>query len=62
MRLRTHISCIITLSKSTSASTGLVAQSVAHSPLNWVVREDLGSNPATAAIAAVAAAGSLSKN
>ena len=44
------------------SSSGLVAQSVAHLPLNWVVREESGSIPAAAAIAAVAAAGSLSKN
>ena len=43
-------------------SSGLIAQSVAHSPLNLVVREDRGSIPTPAAIAAVAAAGSLSKN
>ena len=42
------------------SSSGLVAQSVAHLPLNWVVREDCGSIPAAAVIAAVTAAGASS--
>ena len=36
--------------KPSTLITGLIAHSVAHSPLNWVVREDCGSIPAAAAI------------